>query len=169
MWCVPLKLKVLRQSTCIFAAAIKNQITRVSYRITSTITKRLLLFSELLSQKSIPPPARGRWLPTSDSLHQQPVSSLLSRLWQPCRISLNSRATGVRGPAFARAQEDGCRVCCSDEPEQRVDQVNPDGTLHANDTALLGRSLGVDEDLAENAEECEPENAVATVSVYCCS
>ena len=82
---------------------------------------------------------------------------------------LNSRATGVRGPAFARAQEDGCRVCCSDEPEQRVDQVNPDGTLHANDTALLGRSLGVDEDLAENAEECEPEDAMVVGSVNCCS
>jgi len=75
----------------------------------------------------------------------------------------------VRGPAFARAQEDGCRVCCSDEPEQRVDQVNPDGTLHANDTALLGRSLGVDEDLAENAEECEPEDAMVVGSVNCCS
>ena len=75
----------------------------------------------------------------------------------------------MRGPAFARAQEDGCRVCCSDEPEQRVDQINPDGTLHANDTALLGRRLGVDEDLAENAEKCEPENAVATVSVCRCS
>ena len=82
---------------------------------------------------------------------------------------LNSRATGVRGPAFARAQEDGCRVCCSDETEQRVDQVNPDGTLHADDTALLGCRVGVNEDLAENAEECEPKDAVATVSVYCFS
>ena len=73
----------------------------------------------------------------------------------------------MRGPALARAQEDGCSVGCSDEPEQRVDQVDPDGTLHANDTALLGRRVGVDEDLAENAEESEPENAVATVSVIC--
>jgi len=81
------ELKVLRQSTCIFAAAIKNQITRVSYRITSTITKGLLLLSKPLSQKSSPPPARGPWLPTSNSLHQQPVSSLLSRPWQPCRVS----------------------------------------------------------------------------------
>ena len=65
----------------------------------------------------------------------------------------------MRGPALARAQEDGCSIGCSDEPEQRVDQVDPDGTLHANDAALLGCWVGVDEDHAENAEEREPENA----------
>jgi hypothetical protein len=75
----------------------------------------------------------------------------------------------VRGPALARAQEDSCGVGCSDEPEERVDQIDPDGTLHANDTALLGRRVGVDEDFAENAEECEPENAMVTVSVCCCA
>ena len=73
----------------------------------------------------------------------------------------------MRGPALARAQEDGCSVGCSDEPEQRVDQVDPDGTLHTNDTALLGCWVGVDEDLAENAEEGEPENAIVDVSVHC--
>jgi hypothetical protein len=65
----------------------------------------------------------------------------------------------VRGPALAGAQEDGCSIRCSDEPEQGVHQVNPDCTLHADDAALLGRRMGVDEDLAENAEESEPENA----------
>lgn len=64
----------------------------------------------------------------------------------------------MRGPAFARAQEDGSSVGCSDEPEQSVHQINPDGALHANNTALLGCWVGVDEDLAENSEECKPEN-----------
>ena len=73
----------------------------------------------------------------------------------------------MRGPALARAQEDGCGVCCCDEPEERVDQVNPDGTLHANDTALLGRRVGIDEDLAENAKEGEPENAMVNMLVNC--
>jgi len=73
----------------------------------------------------------------------------------------------VRGPGLARAQEDGCSIGCSDEPEQRVDKIDPDGALHADDTALLGRRIGVDEDLAKDAEECEPENAMVTVSVDC--
>jgi hypothetical protein len=73
----------------------------------------------------------------------------------------------VRGPALARAQEDGCSVDCGDEPEQGIDYVDPDGAFHANDTALLGRWMGVDEDLAKNAEECKPENAVVIVSANC--
>lgn len=71
----------------------------------------------------------------------------------------------MRGSAFARAQEDGCGVGSGDEPEQRVDKVDPDGALHADDAALLGRRGGVDEDLAEDAEEGEPEDATAKRSV----
>lgn len=78
-------------------------------------------------------------------------------------------ATGVCGSAFTRAQEDGCGVGCGDEPEQRIDKVDPDGTFHANDATLLGCRGGVNEDLAEDAEECEPEDAVVNKSVQCYS
>jgi hypothetical protein len=73
----------------------------------------------------------------------------------------------VRGPALARAQKDGCSIGCSDEPEQGVHQINPDSALHANDAALLGRWVGVDEDLAKDAEESEPENATVIVLAHC--
>lgn len=66
---------------------------------------------------------------------------------------------------FARAQEDGCGVCCSDKPEQRVHEINPDSALHADNAALLGCRFGVDVDLAENAEKCKPENAGENVLV----
>ena len=82
---------------------------------------------------------------------------------------LNSRAAGVRGPAFARAQEDGGSVGCSDEPEQCVDQINPDNALHANDAALLGCRMGVDVDLAKNAKEGEPQDSMVILSANCCS
>jgi hypothetical protein len=82
-------------------------------------------------------------------------------------LLLDGRATGVRSPALAGAQEDGCSVCCSDEPEQCVDKVDPDGAFHADDTTLLGRWGGIHVDLAENAEECKPEDAVTTMSVNC--
>jgi hypothetical protein len=70
----------------------------------------------------------------------------------------------VRGLALARAQEDSSGVSCGDEPEEGVDKVNPDSTLHADNAGLLGRVLGVDVNFAENAKESEPEDAVCCVS-----
>jgi hypothetical protein len=71
----------------------------------------------------------------------------------------------VRGLAFARAQEDGSGVSCSNEPEKGVNQIDPDSALHANDSGLFGRVVGVDVDFAENAEESKPKDAVYCVSV----
>ena len=70
----------------------------------------------------------------------------------------------MRGLAFARTQEDGSGVRSSDEPEERVDEVDPDSTLHADDAGLFGRVLGVDVDFAENAKDGEPEDAARCVS-----
>lgn len=69
------------------------------------------------------------------------------------------------GLALARAQENGSSVSCSDEPEERVDEINPDSTLHANDARLFGRVFGVDVNLAENAKECEPKDAMPCMSM----
>jgi hypothetical protein len=66
----------------------------------------------------------------------------------------------VRGLALARAQEDGSGVRRSDEPEERVNEIDPDSTLHANNAGLFGRGFGVDVDFAENAEEGKPKDAV---------
>jgi hypothetical protein len=74
-------------------------------------------------------------------------------------LLLNGCATGVRGSAFARAQEDGCGVGCGDEPEQRIDEVNPDSVFHADDATLFGCRSCFHEDLAEDSEECKPEDA----------
>ena len=82
-------------------------------------------------------------------------------------LLLNGRAAGVCGPSLAGAQENGCSVGCSDEPEQRIDKIDPDGALHANNATLLGRRVGFHVDLAKDAEECKPEDAVITVSVNC--
>lgn len=74
-------------------------------------------------------------------------------------LLLNGCATGVCSSALARAQEDGGGVCCGDKPEQRIDEINPDSVFHADNAALFLSRFGVDVDLAEDAEECEPENA----------
>jgi hypothetical protein len=71
----------------------------------------------------------------------------------------------VRGSAFARTQEDGCGVGCGDEPEQRIHEVNPNGVFHADDATLFGCRVGFHEDLAKDAEECEPEDAAVDMSV----
>jgi hypothetical protein len=70
----------------------------------------------------------------------------------------------MRGLALARAQEDGSGVRSSDEPEERVDEIDPDSALHANNAGLFGCVLCVDVDLAENAEEGKPEDAVWCIS-----
>jgi hypothetical protein len=70
----------------------------------------------------------------------------------------------VRGLAFARAQEDGSGVSCSNEPEKGVNQIDPDSALHANDSGLFGRVVGVDVDFAKNAKESKPEDAVYWIS-----
>lgn len=66
----------------------------------------------------------------------------------------------MRSSALACAQEDGGRVNGRDEPEQRIDKVDPDGALHADDAILFGGVFGRDEDLAEDTEERNPEDAV---------
>jgi len=73
----------------------------------------------------------------------------------------------VRGLALARTQEDGSGVSGSDEPEERVDEIDPDSTLHANDAGLLGRMLGVDVDFAEDAKEGKPKDAENPVPGKC--
>ena len=70
----------------------------------------------------------------------------------------------MRGLALARAQEDGSGVSCSDEPEERVHEIDPDSTFHADDAGLLGGVIGVDVDFAEDAEESKPKDAVYCVS-----
>lgn len=69
------------------------------------------------------------------------------------------RATGVRGHAFASAPEDGGGVKRGEEPKKRVDEIDPDSALHADDAFLSGRRVGSDEDLAKDAEEGDPEDA----------
>ena len=54
----------------------------------------------------------------------------------------------MRGLALARTQENGSGVSRGDEPEERVDEIDPDSTLHADDAGLFGRVLGADVDLA---------------------
>lgn len=71
----------------------------------------------------------------------------------------------MRRPAFARTPENGSRIERSKQPEQSVDQINPDGVLHAPDAVLLGGGVGFDVDLAENAEERDPEDAGTSLSV----
>lgn len=61
--------------------------------------------------------------------------------------------------ALTRAQEDRCGVCCGDEPEQRIDKINPDSVFHADNAALFLSRFGGNVDLAKDAEECEPEDA----------
>ena len=70
----------------------------------------------------------------------------------------------MRGLALARTQEDGSGVSCSDEPEERVGEIDPGSILHADDAGLFGRVLGVDVDFAENAKEGKPEDAARCVS-----
>ena len=69
------------------------------------------------------------------------------------------RATSVQCTAAARTEPDGCHVERSDEPEEHVDQVDPNRVLHADLTTLLGSRVGWDVDLAEDAEERCPQDA----------
>lgn len=61
-------------------------------------------------------------------------------------------------PTTARANEDDRCVNRREEPEKGVDEINPDGVLHADLTALLRSRVGRDVDVAEDAEESDPED-----------
>jgi len=65
----------------------------------------------------------------------------------------------VHRPSSTRTDPDDGRVDCCDEPEERVNEVDPDGVLHADLTALLRSWVGGDVDVAEEAEEGDPEDA----------
>lgn len=69
----------------------------------------------------------------------------------------------MRGSALASTPEDDGRVKGREEPEERVDEIDPDGALHADNAVLFGSVVGVDEDLAEHTKECDPQDAVATL------
>ena len=44
------------------------------------------------------------------------------------------------------------------QPEQHVHQINPDSMLHADLAVLFGGRMVANVDLAEQPEECSPEN-----------
>lgn len=52
-----------------------------------------------------------------------------------------------------RAQQGG------DEPEEHVDEIDPDGVLHSFGGAVGGVGVDVDEEFAEDAEDGGPEDA----------
>ena len=60
-------------------------------------------------------------------------------------------------------EEDNGAVDCSHKPKQHVDEVDPDGVFHADDTCV---TLGVlvDVHLAKGTEEGHPEDTIKYVS-----
>jgi len=69
---------------------------------------------------------------------------------------VHASTPGVGGPCLAVFPEDERAVASRDEPEQHVDEQNPDGVLHAGNT-LVALGILVDVHLAENAERNQVE------------
>lgn len=69
---------------------------------------------------------------------------------------LNFRPASMQRPP-PMEEEQKRAIARRDEPKQHVDEVDPDRVLHALDAAVALRFL-VDVQLAENAEDCCPED-----------
>ena len=74
------------------------------------------------------------------------------------RALLDFPASSVQRAGVPAPEEDDGRVDGRDEPQQHIHQIHPYGVLHALLAVLLGRRVGTDEDLAEDAEERGPED-----------
>lgn len=95
--------------------------------------------------------------PVNHRSHRRPHA--LCRTHRNRRLILLDRSTtGVHRPATARAHEDDRRVDRREEPEERIDEVDPDSVLHADLTTLLRSWVRGYVHVAEQAEEGDPED-----------
>lgn len=69
----------------------------------------------------------------------------------------------MQRPASTEEEESDHPVNSRDEPQQHIDEINPDGVFHALDPAVSLRVL-VDVHVAEEAEERGEEDAVTVES-----
>lgn len=74
-------------------------------------------------------------------------------------------ASRVERSRASRAEERHRSPYRREEPEQHVRQIDPDGVLHPCNAALFGSRVLTDVHVAEEAEECCPEDADMRVLV----
>lgn len=72
---------------------------------------------------------------------------------------LDIGATCMESLAPPVSQEDKRCIDCSDEPQEHIDQVDPDCILHPNDAILMRCCVGSNKYFAENAKEGHPQDA----------
>ena len=77
----------------------------------------------------------------------------------PRSFHLDSCPAGVGGPRIAVSPEGNRSGHRGDEPEQHVDEVDPNGVLEARDVVVAVWVL-VDVDVGEDTEDGGPEDAV---------
>ena len=73
----------------------------------------------------------------------------------PNNFNLNVRATRMQRLPTPRPEKYECAHDSRNEPEQHIDQIDPNRVLHALDIAITFGVL-VDEHFAKFAEDCRP-------------